>query len=163
MRGTGIRKARPVLSAIVTSSRANGLQAMSGRSAFEDTCRRDPSMTRSTRRTTRNSASELPGSGAAGSGSPAAEADLAYSQEDLCPSCNVSLTRDHKDEDSESWVRCDFCKTWYHWRCVGENGQLETIDKWSVLLLPSVMFLILYAFSGSAVPVEPAIVNALSP
>ena len=118
---------------------------MSGWSAFEeDTCRRDPSMTRTTRRTTRNSASELPGSGAAGSGSPSAEADLAYSQEDLCPSCNVSLTRDIKDEDSESWVRCDFCKTWYHWRCVGENGQLEVIDKWSVLLPPSIMLLVFY-------------------
>ncbi|KAF8479156.1 JmjC domain-containing histone demethylation protein 1 [Russula ochroleuca] len=103
---------------------------MSGWSAFETTFRRDLSMTRSTRRTTRNSASELPGSGAAGSGSPAAETDHAYSQEDLCPSCSVSLTRDLKDDDSESWVRCDFCKTWYHWRCVGENGQLETIDKW---------------------------------
>ena len=89
-------------------------------------------MTRTTRRTTRNSALELPGSGDAGSGSPAAETDHAYSQEDLCPSCSVSLTRDLKDEDSESWVRCDFCKTWYHWRCVGENGQLETIDKWFV-------------------------------
>jgi hypothetical protein len=122
-----------------------------------------PSMTRNTRRTTRKSASELSGSGAAGSGSPSAETALAYSQEDLCPSCNVSLTRDLKDEDSESWVRCDFCKTWYHWRCVGENGQLEVIDKWSVLLPPPIMLLVLYPFLGSAVPVEPPIVNALSP
>jgi F-box/leucine-rich repeat protein 10/11 len=120
-------------------------------------------MTRTTRRTTRNSALELPGSGDAGSGSPAAETDHAYSQEDLCPSCSVSLTRDLKDEDSESWVRCDFCKTWYHWRCVGENGQLEAIDKWFVPPLASIMLLVLYPFSGSAVPVEPPIVNALSP
>jgi hypothetical protein len=136
---------------------------MSGWSAFETTFRRDLSMTRSTRRTTRNSASELPGSGAAGSGSPAAETDHAYSQEDLCPSCSVSLTRDLKDDDSESWVRCDFCKTWYHWRCVGENGQLETIDKWFVLPLPPIILLVLYPFSGSAGPVEPQIVDALSP
>ena len=118
------------------------LLAMSAWSAFEATFRRDPSMTRSTRRTTRNSASELPGSGAAGSGSPTAETDHAYSQEDLCPSCSASLTRDLKDEDSESWVRCDFCKTWYHWRCVGENGQLETIDKWLVLPLPPIILLL---------------------
>jgi F-box and leucine-rich repeat protein 10/11 len=102
-------------------------------------------MTRTTRRTTRNSAPRLLGSDAIGSGSPAAETDLACSQEDLCPSCSVSLIRDQvKDEDSESWVRCDFCKTWYHWRCVGENGQLEAIDKWFVLPLPSVILLILY-------------------
>src|SRR5229473_3915077 len=102
------------------------------------------SMTRTTRRTTRNSAPRLLGSDATGSGSPAVETDLACSLEDLCPSCSVSLTRDQvKDEDSESWVRCDFCKTWYHWRCVGENGQLEAIDKWFVLPLPSVILLIL--------------------
>ncbi|KAH9984732.1 jumonji protein [Russula compacta] len=86
-------------------------------------------MTRATRRTTRTSTSQLLGSDTA-SGPPDAESDLVCSQEDLCPACSVALTRDIKDEDSESWVRCDFCKTWYHWRCVGENGQLETIDKW---------------------------------
>jgi hypothetical protein len=120
-------------------------------------------MTRTTRRTTRNSASQLLESGAAGSGSPTAETDLAYSQEDLCPSCSVSLTRDLKDEDSESWVRCDSCKTWFHWRCVGESGQLEAIDKWFVPTLPSIILLVLYPFSGSAVPVEPPILDALSP
>lgn len=93
-------------------------------------------MTRTTRRTTRTSTSQLLGSDTA-SGPPDAETDLVCSQEDLCPACSVALTRDIKDEDSESWVRCDFCKTWYHWRCVGENGQLETIDKWFVPLLPS--------------------------
>ena len=92
-------------------------------------------MTRATRRTTRNSTSQLLGSDAAASGPPGAVTDIVDSQEDLCPSCSVSLSRDIKDEDSESWVRCDFCKTWYHWRCVGENGKLDAIDKWFVLLL----------------------------
>lgn len=92
-------------------------------------------MTRATRRTTRNSTSQLLGSDAEASGPPDAETDLVETQEDLCPSCSVAVTRDVKDEDSESWVRCDFCKTWYHWRCVGENGRLDVIDKWFVPLL----------------------------
>ncbi|KAH9079132.1 JmjC domain-containing histone demethylation protein 1 [Lactarius deliciosus] len=87
-------------------------------------------MTRATRRTTRTSAPSQPGSNAPASGAPDPAADVMNSQEDLCPACCVSLTRDVKDEDSESWVRCDSCKTWYHWRCVGENGQLDVIDKW---------------------------------
>jgi hypothetical protein len=122
------------------------------------------SMTRTTRRTTRNSASQLPGSDAIGSDSPAAETDPTYTQEDLCPSCSVSLTRNQvKDDDNESWVRCDFCKTWYHWRCVGENGQLETIDKWFVPPLSVCYALHSLHVPGSAVPVEPPIVDELSP
>jgi F-box/leucine-rich repeat protein 10/11 len=89
-------------------------------------------MTRATRRTTRNSTSQLLGLDVTASGKPDAVTDPIDSQEDSCPSCSVSLTRDIRSEDSESWVRCDSCKTWYHWRCVGENGQLDTIDKWFV-------------------------------
>ena len=102
------------------------------------------SMTRATRRTTRNSTSQLLGSDAAASGSLDAETHLVDPQEDLCPSCNVALSRDVKDDDSESWVRCDFCKTWYHWRCVGENGQLDTIDKWFV---PPLILFVLSLFT----------------
>lgn len=92
-------------------------------------------MTRTTRRTTRAPTSQLLlESDASTSISPDAEADILYSQEDLCPACSGSLPRGLKDEDSESWIRCDYCKTWYHWRCVGENGQLEAIDKWFVTL-----------------------------
>ncbi|KAI0302356.1 hypothetical protein B0F90DRAFT_1714157 [Multifurca ochricompacta] len=90
-------------------------------------------MTRATRSTTRTPASRSLGSDGPLSGPPDAEPGIVSAQEDLCPACSVSLTRDmrsSKDEDSESWVRCDSCKTWYHWRCVGENGQLEVIDKW---------------------------------
>ncbi|KAI5117638.1 hypothetical protein M0805_008445 [Coniferiporia weirii] len=46
-----------------------------------------------------------------------------------CPQC-----KDDDDDESvpvkEDWVRCDACKVWFHWRCVGEGGDLETIDKW---------------------------------
>jgi F-box and leucine-rich repeat protein 10/11 len=92
----------------------------------------EPSMTRTTRRTSRTPLLESDPSTFA---PPDAETDIVNSQEDLCPACSVSLPRRLKDEDSESWVRCDSCKTWYHWRCVGEDGQLETIDKWFVISL----------------------------
>jgi hypothetical protein len=92
----------------------------------------EPSMTRTTRRTSRTPLLESEPSTSA---PPDAETDIVNSQEDLCPACSVSLPRRLKDEDSESWVRCDSCKTWYHWRCVGEDGQLETIDKWFVIPL----------------------------
>lgn len=38
-------------------------------------------------------------------------------------------TGDWKESDKENWVRCDVCKTWFHWRCAGE-GELDVIDKW---------------------------------
>ena len=57
-------------------------------------------------------------------------------QDDKCPACkddqdNTPLTVAEK----EKWVRCDACKTWFHWRCVGEGGDLDAVDKWSVLSL----------------------------
>ena len=33
--------------------------------------------------------------------------------------------------EKESWVRCDACKTWFHWRCAGE-GDLDAVGKWYV-------------------------------
>ena len=52
-------------------------------------------------------------------------------QDDKCPACkddqdNTPLTVAEK----EKWVRCDACKTWFHWRCVGEGGDLDAVDKW---------------------------------
>jgi len=119
-------------------------------------------MTRTTRRTTRNSTSQILASDAPAAGTPHTETDVVYSQDDLCPSCSVSFTRDIKEEDNESWIRCDFCKTWYHWRCVGEHVQLETIDKWFVFRLSSISVIGSLLFSGSAVHAELLIVDALS-
>lgn len=51
--------------------------------------------------------------------------------EDRCPACKEETRLDWNDADKENWVRCDACKTWFHWRCVGE-GDLEAIGKWYV-------------------------------
>lgn len=51
------------------------------------------------------------------------------SDDDLCPACE-DKGADLGPANKEDWVRCDACKTWFHWRCVGEGGDLEIIDKW---------------------------------
>jgi F-box/leucine-rich repeat protein 10/11 len=37
--------------------------------------------------------------------------------------------------EKERWIRCDACKTWYHWRCVGHGDDIESIDKWCAALV----------------------------
>ena len=50
---------------------------------------------------------------------------------ELCPACPVdSNANELTNDESTEWVRCDACKTWYHWRCVGNGQELENIDKW---------------------------------
>ena len=62
----------------------------------------------------------------------AADAAPDRKDENRCPACKGGDTQDDwNQEDKESWVRCDACKTWFHWRCVGE-GDLEAIGKWYV-------------------------------
>ena len=56
--------------------------------------------------------------------------------DDRCPECKGSVPEGSQvAADKEKWVRCDACKTWFHWRCVGEGGDLDAVDKWSVLSL----------------------------
>lgn len=59
----------------------------------------------------------------------AADAESERKEEDKCPACKEDTQKDWNEEDKESWVRCDACKTWFHWRCAGE-GELEAIGKW---------------------------------
>ncbi|KAF9456493.1 jumonji superfamily protein [Collybia nuda] len=47
-----------------------------------------------------------------------------------CPACAENPTESPNAYDKENWIRCDICKTWYHWRCAGNGGDVETIDKW---------------------------------
>ena len=57
------------------------------------------------------------------------EARQSHTQDDMCPACNADESPLNAAE-KESWVRCDACKTWYHWICAGNGGDLEVVDKW---------------------------------
>lgn len=50
--------------------------------------------------------------------------------EDTCPDCKDDPLGN--TDAKESWIRCDACKTWYHWVCAGNGGDPDTIDKWQV-------------------------------
>jgi hypothetical protein len=56
--------------------------------------------------------------------------DTAIASEEKCPACKNENNDTWDIVDKENWIRCDACKAWFHWRCVGESGDLETIDKW---------------------------------
>ena len=62
--------------------------------------------------------------------SPSPPQDAVESRQDdeKCPACE-DVGENNDKVDQENWVRCDACRTWFHWRCVGE-GDLEAIDKW---------------------------------
>lgn len=49
---------------------------------------------------------------------------------ETCPGCTNVSKNTSNSLDKESWIRCDACKTWYHWRCVGDDSDVESIDKW---------------------------------
>jgi hypothetical protein len=52
-----------------------------------------------------------------------------HTQDETCPACNADESPLNAAE-KESWVRCDACKTWYHWVCAGNGDDLEVVDKW---------------------------------
>ncbi|KII88859.1 hypothetical protein PLICRDRAFT_40504 [Plicaturopsis crispa FD-325 SS-3] len=63
-------------------------------------------------------------------GSPADAQQPARSKEDTCPACKDNNDIELNAVEKESWIRCDACKTWFHWRCAGDGSDLEAIDKW---------------------------------
>ncbi|KAG6865888.1 hypothetical protein C0991_010969 [Blastosporella zonata] len=50
--------------------------------------------------------------------------------EDNCPACPEGYVPATSPFSKEQWVRCDICMTWYHWRCAGSGGDVDTVDKW---------------------------------
>lgn len=54
------------------------------------------------------------------------------SEEDSCPACKDLPTDVQSTVFKESWIRCDACKSWYHWVCAGNGADVDTIDKWQV-------------------------------
>ncbi|KAH7927694.1 Clavaminate synthase-like protein [Leucogyrophana mollusca] len=100
-------------------------------------------MARSRRRTTRSAAQKTPEktpepSPASTRSSltpveddqPMLEAAPLLTEEDTCPACKDGRHTVLNASEKESWIRCDACKTWYHWLCAGNGTDVETIDKW---------------------------------
>jgi hypothetical protein len=85
-------------------------------------------MARSRRRATRRGVqkdSELQ------SESPSIDAEVA-NEEDRCPACKGDAAEEFQGV-KESWIECDACKIWFHWRCAGNGGDMELINRWCVL------------------------------
>lgn len=69
------------------------------------------------------------------------EAKETVEEEELkCPGCTED---DSPDQNKDTWICCDACKTWYHWgQCAGIDTDpsssdaitLEQVDKWYVAL-----------------------------
>ncbi|KAF8436936.1 Clavaminate synthase-like protein [Boletus edulis BED1] len=55
---------------------------------------------------------------------------LVASEEDTCPACKDGPADQQSTVSKESWIRCDACKSWYHWACAGNGADVDTIDKW---------------------------------
>ncbi|OBZ75769.1 JmjC domain-containing histone demethylation protein 1 [Grifola frondosa] len=94
-------------------------------------------MARARRRSARSNVQKTPepeGAPESVSSAKREDADISASarqDEDRCPACKEGESGEHwAAVDKESWVRCDACKTWFHWRCAGDNGDLDAVDKW---------------------------------
>ncbi|KDR81408.1 hypothetical protein GALMADRAFT_59800 [Galerina marginata CBS 339.88] len=67
----------------------------------------------------------------------AAEPDAAHAQnananDETCPACTPATKELMNGSRKESWIECDNCNTWYHWRCAGNGEDVENIAKWYV-------------------------------
>lgn len=58
--------------------------------------------------------------------------DLTRLEEDTCPDCKNQQDPNAEPSTKDNWIRCDACKTWYHWVCAGNGGDPDAIDKWQV-------------------------------
>ncbi|KIJ30334.1 hypothetical protein M422DRAFT_784040 [Sphaerobolus stellatus SS14] len=60
---------------------------------------------------------------------------------DRCPACSDKVV-DSEITDKDIWISCDKCKTWFHWRCLGETGDPEAWSKWCAIVTPPSRLLI---------------------
>jgi hypothetical protein len=62
------------------------------------------------------------------------DADAAAEEDSAqCPACKDEATpADAAEVDEESWIRCDGCQKWHHWRCV-KDGMPPEVDDPAVL------------------------------
>jgi len=92
-------------------------------------------MTRSRRRSLRNNAQksqeQSPSSTRESTPLPS-DPEMTQNNQDACPACTKDSPQTRSVFGKENWILCDHCKAWYHWRCAGGGGDVETVDKWSV-------------------------------
>lgn len=63
---------------------------------------------------------------------PPVQSVTTVSEEDTCPACKDLSADLQSTVSKENWIRCDACKSWYHWVCAGNGADVDTIDKWQV-------------------------------
>jgi hypothetical protein len=50
---------------------------------------------------------------------------------EVCPACNTNNAQVGEDDKPDVWIRCDTCKSWFHWACVADEGQdHELVANW---------------------------------
>ncbi|KAJ7070349.1 jumonji superfamily protein [Mycena belliarum] len=99
-------------------------------------------MARAKRRSNRSTA-QAPGASPVSSRASTPEQQPAVSHAaDSCPGCTTESSASFNQFEKENWIRCDVCKTWYHWRCASteppsflsedekKDYTIDRIDKW---------------------------------
>jgi hypothetical protein len=86
-------------------------------------------MTRARRRITRKDVQKSPSRSQSPSTVDAEPGD--GGEEESCPACKAGAA-DVVQVIKESWIECDVCKTWFHWRCAGNGENMELINRWYV-------------------------------
>ncbi|KAF8197423.1 jumonji superfamily protein [Pholiota molesta] len=91
-------------------------------------------MARSTRRRNSRPARQSPPASPKSGGSQTPEttesAQPHGGNDESCPACTPETRDRMSGSRKENWIECDNCSTWYHWRCAGNDENMENIAKW---------------------------------
>ncbi|KAF7359459.1 Jumonji superfamily protein [Mycena sanguinolenta] len=101
-------------------------------------------MARARRRPARNAAARATSPLSSQEATPEAEplASSTHAAAESCPGCTTESSASFNQFEKENWIRCDVCKTWYHWRCASseppaflseedkKDYSIDRIDKW---------------------------------